>query len=108
MKKLIIDGLVAGLSGAAAVLISDAIVTRVPTINRSRLAMGVSRVTLGALGAYGVDKLDAPGAAVCGVIAGPVMVTAIEATMRAIPATRPQISAETMRELAMQAAVTGR
>jgi hypothetical protein len=108
MKQLIIDGLIAGLSGAAAVLITDAVVTRVPTINRSRVAMGASRVTLGALGAYGAERLDAPNAAVCGVIAGPIMMTAIEAAMHAIPATRPQLSAATMREFAAQAATTGR
>ena len=84
MKKSIVDTVVVGVCGAASVIITDAIVTRVDPINRSRIAMGASRVSLGLLGAFGLDKLDAPSTVSRGVAAGPIMVTVIDAFVSSI------------------------
>ena len=101
MKRVLVDSLIAGACGAASVLVTDAIVTRIDPINRSRVAMGLSRVSMGVLGAIGLERLDAPSSVTCGVASGPVMMVTIEAFIAAIPRRRPEISpSSSMRELA--------
>ena len=77
-----------GLTAAATVALLDGILTRVPSLNGRPLGRAVGRLGAAAALAYGAHRLGAPCYIAGGIVAGPVMVTALDIAVAQLPRNR--------------------
>ena len=77
-----------GLTAAATVMLLDGILTRVQSLNGSPLGRAALRLGAGGALAYGAHRLGAPCYIAGGLLAGPVMVTAMDVVVSTLPRNR--------------------
>ena len=89
MKQHISDGARIGLAGAGSVVLAEHILARM-RLNTSPLSRTLARLTLAGGAAWAADRLDAPRLAT-GIVAGAVLVTALDVGVAMIASTPERI-----------------
>lgn len=81
-------GAVTGLAGAVSVVVTELLVGGL--FNGSPLARGVARLAVAGGAGFAAERLGAPEAVSCGIVAGPVLMTTLDVGVSAI-GRRPRI-----------------